>query len=456
MKKKVVLFGTGKIYERNISRIEKNVDVIALLDNDENKWGTDINGIKVFAPETVQELEYDYVFILCSKVLDVRRQLCSLGVPEEEIYDLSRNELIFEKRPIQHFPATNKKTDFIQKVLIISHALTSTGAQNVLFSAVDMMIKMGYSVTVLSLEDGIQRESYLQLGADVIVSGDILSHEADWKELVEWADLVWVNTVWLFHYAYALGVVNKKTVWWLHETVAESYVPQYMLEAIDHSEYISIYAVSNLVRSKYQTEFPNKMIKILMYGLPEYQSRNDKKKDKVVFAIIGGLSEEIKGHDVLLNAVTKLDQSDREKAEFWIVGSGRLRDDTMELVRNLDCVSLLGELPHEKIPDLYAQLDVVICASRREALSVVVTEAFMNRKLAIVSSAAGNTDYFVPGEDGLLFPSEDSDELAKLIHWVIMNREKAEKIGKTSRRVYDKYFTMNVFENNLREVLTCQ
>ena len=454
--KKVVIFGTGKLFEKLFPRISSDVDVIALIDNDSKKWEMKLHNIPVYSPDYALQLAYDYIYIMISKYCEVRKQLRKIGVDEYKIYDISRGELIVSPSPVVYYQAeVNENAKKGHRILVISHALSSTGAQNVLFTAVSSFLRRGYRVTVLSLDDGIQRDKYVQMGSNVVISGDILSHDEEWRKLVNNSDFIWVNTIWMYNYVYTLCLYDKPVVWWLHETLESDLIPHYMISTINCNDNINLYAVSRLVRRQFQGLFILKNINVFEYGIPKYEMPYVKHKNtKIVFAMIGGLSESIKGQDIFLKAVEKLSDSDKNKASFLIIGGGELNSHSMALIDKLECVDLKGEIPHERIPELYAMIDVVVCASRKEALSVVITEAFMNGKFVIVSSSAGNVDYMVPYEDGLVFQSENIDALAKQIHWTIEHGTDVERMGQNSRRVYEQYFSMEIFEKRLEEILS--
>ena len=79
--KKVILFGTGAIYQKFKEYAFKKGEVIALADNDKAKQGGVIDGVIVIAPESIVGQKYDYValFLKYESAVQVRRQLVSLG-----------------------------------------------------------------------------------------------------------------------------------------------------------------------------------------------------------------------------------------------------------------------------------------------------------------------------------------------------------------------------------------
>jgi len=87
--KRIVIFGAGGFgmkYSNDIlSRGEDKI--VCFLDNSKAKQGTQINGIDVFSPEKIKELDYSVVEIVVASGLenDIVHQLKELGVDEKKI-----------------------------------------------------------------------------------------------------------------------------------------------------------------------------------------------------------------------------------------------------------------------------------------------------------------------------------------------------------------------------------
>lgn len=82
---KIVLFGTGMIFEKIRTQIDFN-KVVGFIDNDEVKRCQRINGLIVLQPERINEMCFDYV-VICNKraYSQMREQLISLGVDSSKI-----------------------------------------------------------------------------------------------------------------------------------------------------------------------------------------------------------------------------------------------------------------------------------------------------------------------------------------------------------------------------------
>lgn len=112
-------------------------------------------------------------------------------------------------------------------------------------------------------------------------------------------------------------------------------------------------------------------------------------------------------------------------------------------------MKIKGEIDNTQIMDIYRTVDVVMCASREDAMSVVVAEGCMMRKTSIVSSTVGIAEFLDHEKTGLVFESENVDELSGWIQWVVEHPLEIKQLGINSQDIYDKFFSINVHTTNL-------
>lgn len=453
-KMRFVIFGIGNMYQKYKSTFKKDIEITAFIDNQQEKWGKKTDGIMVYAPEELNQLNYDAVFILSVHCLEMRMQLLRIGIPKEKIYMMDNHiELLCEKEPLQYYGKPEEKLygeSCGKKILTFSPALSSTGAQNVLYYTVCTLQKNNFQMIVVSKEDGIMRERLVKQGIPVIIMRDIHSRADEVKNLVDWADFIFVNTLLLYDTVFELKNYKKEFIWWIHETGILQYIED-DFKAIEAEEKVSIYAVSPMVIRIIQRQYGGDLrIKELKYGLPQYErkKRDRTPESKVIFAVIGYIGY-IKGQDVFLEAVDRLPDDVREKAEFWIVGGGILSEKYKKMTERYSCIKVLGEVENTKICEIYSEIDAVVCVSRVEAMSVAITEGCMNGKTPIVSDAAGIAEFIENRKTGFVFESEDIDGLTEIMKQVIADPEMAERIGMASKGIYNNYFSMDIFERNL-------
>lgn len=89
--RKLYLFGSGIFAKRFISQFGNDYRIAGILDNNSEKWGTQIDGITIYTPEMLQNLEIGtYKVIICIKnYMAVMHQLQNMGISDVGIYDSS-------------------------------------------------------------------------------------------------------------------------------------------------------------------------------------------------------------------------------------------------------------------------------------------------------------------------------------------------------------------------------
>ena len=81
-----LVFGSGSAYlYRKFNINYKFVQIIAILDNDQLKWGTRLDGILIDKPNNIYNYEFDYILIASSYYIEIQQQLITLGIGKEKI-----------------------------------------------------------------------------------------------------------------------------------------------------------------------------------------------------------------------------------------------------------------------------------------------------------------------------------------------------------------------------------
>ena len=115
-----------------------------------------------------------------------------------------------------------------------------------------------------------------------------------------------------------------------------------------------------------------------------------------------------KGHDVLLDAVAKLDDLDWR---VTCVGSTDRDAAWAESLRSLARVSFTGPLVGADLDSAYASADLLVLPTRQEAYGMVVTES-LARGIPVVASDVGGVPEALGTGGGLLVPPDDPGALA--------------------------------------------
>jgi len=144
-------------------------------------------------------------------------------------------------------------------------------------------------------------------------------------------------------------------------------------------------------------------------------------------------------------------------AQFQI--AGRILDPDFwpkveTVAKKLRNFSVKGALNHAEAVELMRQADVIVSASRDEAMpTVTILEAMSLGKALIATVVGGALEVLVEGENALLVTPDVPDALAGAIRRLIEDPALAGELGKKARATYEKNFTMERFGEEFRQLI---
>lgn len=455
--KKVLVFGTGKYYEQR-KKYLKNIEILAFLDNDNNKQGKLLDGIKIISPEEVKEYFYDYILLMSMYQYDMKKQLLSLNVKSDKILEYTEiGKLCFYSKgaansQYKFYMNSGKKNK--KKALLITNDLENSGAPRALSEIGRILLKQNYEVYVISPVNGKLEEYYMSLGIYVLIEPNLTLAN---KDFLQWFKDVGLNVCFIntIIYYYLINEIQKygvPIIWWIHENkgLPVCHFESYKIKRMPN---LKVCVVGPLARMAMNEKFHITEFKNLLYGFNDKFKVNDivEKRDKLVFAVIGYIHP-IKGQDIFMKAIDLLSGPIRGMAEFYIIG--RISDKNLynELIKTTydgKSIKFVDELAPNDMLDFYKSIDVVVCPSRCDTMPMVVAEGLMGHKVCIVSDNTGFTELIKNKENGLICEAGSALSLKNKMEWIINNQERIEKIGDNGRKIYDQFFSMDIFENNI-------
>lgn len=464
---KLLVFGTGEYYQRFKKWLAKE-DVVALLDNSPEKQNTMIDGIEVLSPEEGVCREFDAVVIMSFYVKAMKAQLKSLGVAEKRIvhfFDLRRLVSLEENRQdIQYYGISRQELEDRAKesIALLSTDLGFGGTALALFQMAKALHKAGYSVIFASTMDGPLRERVEMCEIPIVIDPNL--------QLATMRETEWVSGFWLIvcnsinYYPFLLERDCKvPLIWWLHDS-AFFYdgVDQEALRQISR-ENLMVLSVGPVPEKAIHRIMPELPVGELLYGVEDKAEskdisreagRQDNAQGKICFVTIGYI-EERKGQDLLLQAVNRLDSGIREKAVFYLVGpdTSLLAAKIKEKARFMPEITITGAVGREEIDRILHRADVMVCPSREDPMPTVAAEAMMHSVPCILSDVVGTAAYIQEEKDGLVFGSENISELADRIRWCVEHSDRLEQMGREARRIYERHFSMDAFEEELLKMV---
>lgn len=460
---KYLLFGTGDYYNRYKKWFEPE-DVLALLDNAPEKQNTLLDGIPVLSPQEGIKLEYDAVIILSFYVKSMKQQLMELGVEEEKIvhfFDLHKiPEIRNTRKPVCYYggaeelilkPDTDRK-----KIVLLSQDMTLGGPAIALFHAAEILKQQGYQVVFGSMLDGPLKEMLLEAGIPVVVDVNLqieTMRENDW---VRHFSLIVCSTI-HFYVFLSDRDCTVPAVWWLHDSLFfYDGVDRQCLKQMDKTN-LKVVSVGPVPEQAIHTIVPDLPVDWLVYGVEDTAGVCKKKikhENSIHFVTIGYI-EARKGQDLLLEAIERLPQEVREKAVFYFVGqdSSVMARQIKQKIQTIPQVVLTGTVNRTQIDEILNKADVLVCPSRQDPMPTVAAEAMMNSVPCLISDAAGTAAYLTDGENGMIFKSEDIDELSQKLEMCIRQPGRLGEMGMKARKVYENRFSMEVFETAVLRIV---
>ncbi|MCX7569517.1 glycosyltransferase [Tumebacillus sp. DT12] len=150
----------------------------------------------------------------------------------------------------------------------------------------------------------------------------------------------------------------------------------------------------------------------------------------------------VKGHTYLLQAIQKVVAEDQNVVFPWF-GDGDLYEELQAEAKALGVeryIKMLGF--RQDVPDLLPQLDVFVLPSLSEGLSVALLEALAVGVPAIATAVGGSPEVIDSGEDGLLVPPADPEELAQAICLLVKDKELRLRMAKAGQEMVYRRFTL--------------
>ena len=157
----------------------------------------------------------------------------------------------------------------------------------------------------------------------------------------------------------------------------------------------------------------------------------------------------VKGFSYFLKAAKLVLQSS-PNCVFVIVGDGELREALEQEAEELGIREQIRFLGFRRdLPEIYADLDLVVLSSLNEGLPVTLIEAMSAGKPVVATKVGGVGDLVPHGQAGFLVPPQDSSALAEaIVRMVALPQTERLKMGQTGQTaVYPKYHISTLTAN---------
>ncbi len=174
--------------------------------------------------------------------------------------------------------------------------------------------------------------------------------------------------------------------------------------------------------------------------------------------VIVGFPFMVKGIDIAIAAFRKVaDEFPDWRLEVLGWYSGRDKELLEKTIGGHPQISHGGQLLKRDMPTYIGRSGIVLCASRTEGFPRVIKEAMFAGKACIVSRVGGLPEAIEHGVNGLLFQSENVDDLATQLRVALADAPLRRSLGEAARSYAQGHYTnaayLRFFDDFITDVL---
>ncbi len=458
-KQNIVIFGVGNYYRERKEKLHilAGVKILAFTDNNSSLWHQKIDGVTVIPPDAIKTIACEKIVIMSLYGREIYEQLIGLGIARDRIV-LWERFWAEQCRENGMLPEPDLGQDSAGgDVLILSTSLNYNGGSLAAVYAACALKQRGIH-TVLAAPEGNEQfvREVISQGVTVVlepVLPYLCEAERNW---IRQFRVVMVNTLQMMECACEISRI-RPVLWWIHEApLLYQKITQRYPDSLDGNRFadIRICTVSKNAQKYFNQVYPDRRSEILPFGIPDMGNTCGETKNKnVTFALIGAIYP-LKGQEIFLKAADLIRRG--SQAQFWVIGK---TDDKayFERIESMavenDAVTIWGERTRKEIHQMFSEIDVIVCASYEETVSITVTEAMMYGKLCITTDRTGIASYIQNGVNGFVVPADDAEALAERIQWITAHCDGLQDMRAAARKTYEQFFTMELFGKNLEKAL---
>lgn len=454
---RIIVFGTGTYYKRFKKYID-NEEIIFLVDNDNTKIGSCIDGIPICNPSQIERSTYDYVLILVKNYEPISKELVSKGIPKKKIITYNDVGEIFGIVPRVTIAESKDEewSKWIQEdekrtIVLFTDNFSRTGVPVATLNLAKLLKKMGYRPLCIAMSEGSLQTDIAEAKIPYICNFTIWSNGKTYLQKLERVHAIFVVSIVLSKLVLQLESLGRPIFWWMHESLPSVY--EDVLLPNNKMQNICYLFGGRRVASSFFSKFGSLKADELNYFLPEIDICRAKKfGEKIKIAVIGAVCER-KGQDICATAIRELRNSFAFRFEMEYVGYFHSKEFAEKVKEINPSGKMLGELSQAELEEYYRELDILVCPSRDDPMPIVVTQAMQNSVACIVSDQVGQSEYINNGYNGYVFRNEDIEELVEIIKELLICPQKIRTVGENGRAIYQQYFSEARMKNKLIELL---
>jgi GT2 family glycosyltransferase len=343
-------------------------------------------------------------------------------------------------------------------VLFVSHDLSASGAPILLLHLATWCKANGIFPVVIAPEGGASYEKFQAAGITTIVDPLVETGHESFRKLLRDFDCVVANTIRAWPAVRAARFEDVPIMWWLHETLAGDHFLRKdadLRAALPVADFIFTPTERTCAVYRPFTDHP---VRKLQSGIPDIGVGNSTapaRRDRVRFLLLGSM-EPRKGQDILVDAVRQFSPQLQDKAEFKVVGrmmGAEFAARVANAASGLKNLSIEDEVSYAEAIELLRKCDVLVCASRDEAMPMTIMEAMSLGKAVLSTKVGGVSEVLRDNESALIVPPENAAALSAAFERLVTEPELIDKLGRNARIAYETNFTLDRFGHDFKAML---
>lgn len=176
--------------------------------------------------------------------------------------------------------------------------------------------------------------------------------------------------------------------------------------------------------------------------------------DSFLIGIIGTVQKH-KDHETLLRALALLPE-ERKSAKVLVIGAEitGYADQLRQLALSLGIGESVKFLPfRQDMPEVFAELDLVVVASLAEPFGRTTIEAMAAGKPVVATDSGASPEIVLDGVTGYLVPPRDPGQMAQAIDRVLCDLARGKELGAAGRERVTGFFSAAGYLSGIEEAL---
>lgn len=142
-----------------------------------------------------------------------------------------------------------------------------------------------------------------------------------------------------------------------------------------------------------------------------------------------------------------------------MIGSGSMEQELLHLINEKklqDYVEIMGSMPQENVREYMESADILLFTSdKNEGWGAVLNEAMNSACAVVANSSIGSVPFLIePGNNGMVYKTEDKDGFFKIVRDLIDHKELREKLGEKAYKSLSEMWSPEIAAERLVGLIT--